>query len=160
MLGALPPDEDFPPDLALFQPEMFDFVGFGQQGQGPIPPQHHNNQIELNPPDQHAQGGWDNWIQAPANIQPAYLLEDGNIVLGLAVQPPQNQQPPEQQQQFDLDLNEPPVDDFGMVDNVFEFLQDQPQQQPLAMEEDIIVASSDSKGGLMNLLSPSNNSIQ
>jgi hypothetical protein len=44
MLGALPVDEDFPPDPDDLQPDMFDFFGygqqgFGQQGHGPFHPQ-------------------------------------------------------------------------------------------------------------------------
>jgi hypothetical protein len=34
MFGALPADEDFPPDLDDLQPDMFDFFGYGQQGFG------------------------------------------------------------------------------------------------------------------------------
>lgn len=36
MLGAQPQDEDFPPDD--LDPNLFEFFGFGQPGQGPHPP--------------------------------------------------------------------------------------------------------------------------
>lgn len=44
MLGAEPADEDEPPnDRADVHPNMFDFVGFGQPGQGPLPPPPEDN---------------------------------------------------------------------------------------------------------------------
>lgn len=35
MLGGAPPDEDQPPIDDDLQPNMFDFFGFGQPGNGP-----------------------------------------------------------------------------------------------------------------------------
>jgi hypothetical protein len=37
MLGALGADEDLPPRLDDLNPEIFDFFGYGQQGQDPRP---------------------------------------------------------------------------------------------------------------------------
>jgi hypothetical protein len=53
------------------------------------------------------------------------------------------------QQPLGFDLNEslePLEDDLGLVDNIFQVLGDAPQLQPQIMDEDVIVASSDSEG--------------
>jgi hypothetical protein len=43
MLGGLAADEDLPRGPNDIQPDMFDFFGFGQQGQGPFHPHQHND---------------------------------------------------------------------------------------------------------------------
>jgi hypothetical protein len=58
MLGAMPQDENFPPDDPDdVNPNAFDFFGFGQPGQGPPPPPGQNvNQANVADP------AWDPWI--------------------------------------------------------------------------------------------------
>lgn len=48
MLGAQPEDEDFPPDgLDDIDPDHFEFLGYGQPGQGPAPPDGPNAQNQF-----------------------------------------------------------------------------------------------------------------
>lgn len=69
MLGAMPQDEDFPPeDPNDVNPENFDFFGFGQPGQGPPnPPEQPNAPNQFNA--DLANPAWAPWLNQNAAQQ-------------------------------------------------------------------------------------------
>jgi hypothetical protein len=134
MLGGLGPYEDIPPGPDDLQPELFDFFGFGQQGPDPNP---HLTPHQQSPEPAHEgqEGGWGLRPQGPG----AHAQQDAEIVHAIPAAQPLN-----------FDLNQPLEqvdDDLGVVENVFPGFFQPPHQPVEPMEEDIIVASSDSKGG-------------
>jgi hypothetical protein len=137
MLGGLGPDEDIPLGPDDLQPEFFDFFGFGQPGHGPafqLQPQ----QQQPGPAHDLQGGGWALWPQG----QDEQAHQDVQIVQAIPTAQPLN-----------FDLNQPLKqvdDDLGVVENIPGLLQP-PQQPAKPMDEDIIVASSDSEGGAENV---------
>jgi hypothetical protein len=137
MLGGLGPDEDIPPGPDDLQPEFFDFFGFGQPGHGPalhLQPQHQ----QPKPAQDLQDGGWGLWPQGPGD----QAHQDAEIVQAIPATQPLN-----------FDLNQPLEqvdDDLGVVENIPGLFQP-PQQPAEPMDEDIIVASSDSEGGAENV---------
>jgi hypothetical protein len=122
MLGVNVADEEGPPGPDDLQPEFFDFFGFGQPHLEPIPKNEQNMEEQ-----QDVQGAWGLWPEHPANQ---------NEQQGLNVQ-----------HEVAFDLNEPgeaPLEDPGLVDNVPGHV-DEPLPQHM-VDEDVIVASSDSEG--------------
>jgi hypothetical protein len=137
MLGGLDPDEDIPPGPDDLQPEFFDFFGFGQPGHGPV--FHLQPQQQQPGPAQDLQGGgWTLWPQG----QDDQAHQDVEIVQAIPAAQP-----------FNFDLNQPLEqvdDDLGVVENIPGLFQP-PQQPAEPMDEDIIVASSDTEGGAENV---------
>jgi hypothetical protein len=117
MLGINATDEDVPPEPDDLQPEFFDFFGFGQPHLENVPVNEPNEQnMDV---QQDAQGAWGLWPDQPVN---------------------------QNEQQVVFDLNEPgeaPMEDPGLVENVPGHVDPLPQH---VVEEDVIVASSDSEG--------------
>jgi hypothetical protein len=153
MLGGLAADEDFPP--LEVQPELFQFFGIGQQAQDPFLPQQNLNQQQHEENVHGCQQGGSNhhirqanagpqgdWALWPPALDAAQVQQHPQVVLA-----PQAQQQP--QQPLNFDLNEPLIDDDpGMVDNIFLVLGNAPQQQAQPLNEDVIIASSDSEGAV------------
>jgi hypothetical protein len=142
MLSDLGPDEDIPPGPDDLQPHFFDFFGFGQPGHGPAfqmqPQQQQPGQPEQQQPGP-AHGipgeGWGLWPQGLDE----QAQQDADIVQAIPAVYPLN-----------FDLNQPLEqvdDDLGVVENFPGPLQ-LPRQPAEPMDEDIIVASSDSEGAL------------
>jgi hypothetical protein len=148
MLGGLGPDEDIPPGPDDIQPQFFDFFGFGQPGHGPAfqlqPQQQHPGPAQQQHPGpaHELQGaGWGLWPQG----QEDQAHQDAVIVQAIPAAQPLN-----------FDLNQPLEqvdDDLGVVEDIPGILQP-PQQLAEPMEEDIIVASSDSEGVPENMPLP------
>jgi hypothetical protein len=118
MLGINAADEDVPPGPDDLQPELFDFFGFGQPhlGNAPVNEPNEHNNMDV---QQDAQGAWGLWPDQPVN---------------------------QIEQQAVFDLNEPgeaPLEDPGLVENVPRLVDPVPQH---VVEEDVVVASSDSEG--------------
>jgi hypothetical protein len=130
------------------QPHFFDFFGFGQPGHGPSfqlqPQQQHPGPAQQQHPGSahELQGaGWGLWPQG----QEDQGHQDAVNVQAIPAAQPLN-----------FDLNQPLDqidDDFGVVEDIPGLLQP-PQQPAEPMEEDIIVASSDSEGGPENVPLP------
>jgi hypothetical protein len=137
ILGGLGPDEDIPPGPDDLQPKFFDIFGFGQPGHGPA--FHLQPQQQQPGPAQDLQGGgWGLWPQG----QNDQAHQDAEIVQAIPEAQPLN-----------FDLNQPLEqvdDDLGVVENILGLFQP-PQQPSEPMDEDIIVASSDSEGGAKNV---------
>jgi hypothetical protein len=141
MLGGLGPDEDIPPGPDDIQPHFFDFFGFGQPGHGPAfqmqPQQQQPGQLEQQQPGPAHVVPGEGWGLWPQGLD-AQAQQDAVLVQPIPAAHP-----------LDIDLNQPLEqldNDLGVVENVPGPLQP-PQQPAEAMDEDIIVASSDSEGG-------------
>jgi hypothetical protein len=148
MLGGLGPDEDIPPGPDDLQPHFFDIFGFGQPGHG-LAFQLQPQQQQPRQPEQQQPGpahdiqgeGWGLWPQG----QDEQAQQDAVIVQAIPAA-----------QLLNFDLNQPLEqvdDDLGVVENFPGPLQP-PQQPAEPMDEDIIVASSDSEGGAEQQMAP------
>jgi hypothetical protein len=141
MLGGLGPDEDIPPGPDDIQPHFFDFFGFGQPGHGSAfqmqPQQQQPGQLEQQQPGPAHVVPGEGWGIWPQGLD-AQAQQDAVFVQPIPAAHPLN-----------IDLNQPLEqldNDLGVVENVPGPLQP-PQHPAEPMDEDIIVASSDSEGG-------------
>ncbi|KAG2621112.1 hypothetical protein PVAP13_3NG178000 [Panicum virgatum] len=113
MLGGGPPVEDDPPNGPDgLQPNLFEFFGFGQPGNGP------NNGPGLPPNDQANDGvqdmdadAWELWPEQPNNI----VLPE--------------QQPPQVNVAPQIDLNAPLEDDLGGIEELIQIAEHMDAQQ-------------------------------
>lgn len=142
LLGAQPVDEDDPPnDQDNLNPDVFDFFGYGQPGQGPVfgPPP--------NPDIGPQVDGWGLWPQ-PQNqhaqqeqqlMNQQILGNEGVLADGALIE----QNVLLQGEVADFDLNVPMQEELGELDELPDLIPvPVPNQEEAPIQEDIIEASS------------------
>ncbi|CAN6223988.1 unnamed protein product [Urochloa humidicola] len=162
MLGGGPGDENQPPGPDDLQPNFFEFFGFGQPGNGPAAANHQqqNNQAQVQQAhNADAAEGWGQWpdnqhqAQNPLPGEPFLEVNDimpnGNVA-GADIAG----------DNIDFDLNEPPPEDLGGIEDLVQ-IGPQPLQDQLdvAMEEQIIddgLSSSEELGQPLEALDQNN----
>lgn len=114
MLGEQPADEDDPPiDPDDVHPDLFDYFGFGQLGQGPPPPENDH----MDGPNADGWGLWPDQVQGPQLPQGQNL--PNHPARGEAFLEVNDLQQVEQPEEQDLlDLNMAPLDDLGGVEDL------------------------------------------